>query len=104
LYSGLYPDREFAGRIFKEIQTEFMLTREEILAVTGNQDLMDGEPVIKRSIHLRNPYVDPLNYVQVEMLRRLQALDDKDAPEAWVLREAIVLTINGIAAGLRNTG
>ncbi|HLE13432.1 MAG TPA: phosphoenolpyruvate carboxylase [Anaerolineales bacterium] len=104
LYSGLYPDREFAGRIFKEIQTEFMLTREEILAVTGNQDLMDGEPVVKRSIHLRNPYVDPLNYVQVEMLRRLQALDDKDAPEAWVLREAIVLTINGIAAGLRNTG
>jgi len=65
---------------------------------------MDGDPVIQRSVHLRNPYVDPLNYLQVEMLRRLRALPDPDGPEAERHREVIVVTINGIAAGLRNTG
>ena len=65
---------------------------------------MDGDPVIQRSVLLRNPYVDPLNYIQVEMLRRLRALPDPDGPEAERLREVIVLTVNGIAAGLRNTG
>ena len=65
---------------------------------------MDGEPVIQRSIELRNPYVDPLNYLQVEMLRRLRALPDPEGPEGEALREVIFLTVNGIAAGLRNTG
>ena len=65
---------------------------------------MEGDPVIQRSVQLRNPYVDPLNYLQVEMLRRLRALADPDGPEAEHLREVIVLTVNGIAAGLRNTG
>ena len=65
---------------------------------------MAGEPVIQRSIDLRNPYVDPLNYLQVEMLRRLRALPDPEGPGGEPLREVIVLTINGIAAGLRNTG
>lgn len=72
--------------------------------MTGRSDLMDDDPVIRRSVHLRNPYVDPLNYIQVEMLRRLRALLDPDGPEAERHREVIVLTINGIAAGLRNTG
>ena len=65
---------------------------------------MDGDPVIQRSVHLRNPYVDPLNYLQVEMLRRLRALPDPEGHEAAQHREVVVLTINGIAAGLRNTG
>ena len=65
---------------------------------------MQNEPVVQRSIHLRNPYVDPLNMIQVEMLRRLRALDGAQNAEAEALREVIVLTINGIAAGLRNTG
>jgi phosphoenolpyruvate carboxylase len=65
---------------------------------------MDGDPVIQRSVQLRNPYVDPLNYLQVEMLRRLRALPDPEGREADACREVIVLTINGIAAGLRNTG
>ncbi len=60
--------------------------------------------MIQRPVHLRNPYADPLNYLQVEMLRRLRALPDQDGVEAQALREVIVLTINGIAAGLRNTG
>ena len=73
-------------------------------AVSGHAALMDGDPVIQRSVHLRNPYVDPLNYLQIGMLRRLRALPDPEGPAADGYREVIVLTVNGIAAGLRNTG
>jgi len=66
--------------------------------------LMDGDPAIQRSVNLRNPYVDPLNYHQIEMLRGLRTLSDPEGPEAERYREVIVLTVNGIAAGLRNTG
>ena len=60
--------------------------------------------MIQRSIQLRNPYVDPLNYLQVEMLRRLRSLEDGEGSAAQEVREVIVSTITGIAAGLRNTG
>jgi phosphoenolpyruvate carboxylase len=104
LYSDLVPDRDLAARILGRIQDEYQRTCDAILSVTGHASLMDGEPVIQRSIHLRNPYVDPLNYLQVEMLRRLRALPDPEGTMAADYREVIVLTINGIAAGLRNTG
>ena len=65
---------------------------------------METEPEIHRSIQRRNPYVDPLNYIQVDMLRRLRALPDPESDLARQIREVIVVTINGIAAGLRNTG
>jgi phosphoenolpyruvate carboxylase len=65
---------------------------------------MDDDPIIQRAVQLRNPYVDPLNYIQVDTLRRLRALKDPDGDEAEPLREVLVMTINGIAAGLRNTG
>jgi phosphoenolpyruvate carboxylase len=104
LYSRLVPDRDLAGRIFESIIAEFDRTQASILKVTGHQELLEGEPVIQRSVHLRNPYVDPLNYIQVEMLQRLRDLPDPDTPHADALREAIELTINGIASGLRNTG
>jgi phosphoenolpyruvate carboxylase len=104
LYSNLAPDQELAKRIFAEINTEYQHTCMEILAVNQHRQLMDEEPVVQRSIALRNPYVDPLNYIQVEMLRRLRALSDAEGPKATPLRDVIVLTVNGIAAGLRNTG
>jgi phosphoenolpyruvate carboxylase len=104
LYSALVPDRGMAATVFGAIEAEYARTREAILATTGHAELMDGDPVIQRSVQLRNPYVDPLNYLQMEMLRRLRALDDPEGPEAERCREVIVLTINGIAAGLRNTG
>lgn len=104
LYSALVEDQALARAIFSIIRAEHERTRQTILAITGNQSLMDDEPVIQRSIQLRNPYVDPLNYIQVEMLRRLRALPDPDSSEAEDLRQVIILTINGIAAGLRNTG
>jgi len=104
LYASLVPDRALAGDIFDRLGTEYERTCAAILAVTGHRELMEGDPVIQRSIQLRNPYVDPLNYVQVEMLRRLRILPDPEAAEAEALREVVVMTINGIAAGLRNTG
>ncbi len=104
LYSALVPDRELAARLFGRIHDECARTRQSILAVSGHRDLLEADPVIQRSVRLRNPYVDPLNYVQVEMLRRIRALRDPDGPEAERLREVVALTINGIAAGLRNTG
>jgi phosphoenolpyruvate carboxylase len=104
LYSGLVPDRALAAAVFSSIEEEYARTRHAILRATGHAELMDGDPVIQRSVHLRNPYVDPLNYVQIEMLRRLRASPDPDGPEAERLREVIAITINGIAAGLQNTG
>ena len=104
LYAALVPDPKLARRIFAVIQAEYERTQGLILAVTRHQELMENEPVVQRSILLRNPYVDPLNSIQVMLLRRLRSLPDPEGNEAESLREAMVLTINGIAAGLRNTG
>ena len=90
-------------------------TTSAVLAIAGRDTLMADNPVLRRSIELRNPYVDPINLLQVELLRRLSALRDEprtgdpaadEAREraAEALRRALRITINGIAAGLRNTG
>lgn len=104
LYATLVPDRELADSVFALIRAEYERTRQAILAITGEAELLDGDPVIQRAVRLRNPYIDPLNYIQVETLRRLRALPDTETEEAAALREVMVATINGIAAGLRNTG
>jgi phosphoenolpyruvate carboxylase len=69
-----------------------------VLAVTGHRELLEATPVIRRSIDVRNPYVDPLNLVQIELMRRLREHDDP------AVRAALMVTVNGIAAGMRNTG
>jgi phosphoenolpyruvate carboxylase len=104
LYNELVPDRALARKIFNGIQSEYNRTVEVVLAIKDRQVLMQAEPEIQRSIQLRNPYVDPLNYLQVDLLRRLRALPDPEGSAAEEIREVLVLTINGIAAGLRNTG
>ena len=104
LYSDLVPDRALADSVYARIAAEYARTRDAVLAATGHAALMDGDPVIQRSVQLRNPYVDPLNYLQVEMLRRLRALPDPEGAEAEGIREVVVVTVNGIAAGLQNTG
>ena len=104
LYSQLAPDQAVAQPLFDRVRAEYDRTVEAVLRATQHANLMDSDPIIQRSIQLRNPYVDPLNYIQVDMLRRLRALHDQDGAEAEALREVIVMTINGIASGLRNTG
>jgi phosphoenolpyruvate carboxylase len=104
LYSQLAPDQTGAQEIFDRVHAEYDRAVEAVLQTTGHTNLMDSDPVIQRSIALRNPYVDPLNYIQVDILRRLRALSDQEGMEAEALREVIVITVNGIASGLRNTG
>jgi phosphoenolpyruvate carboxylase len=104
LYVGLVTERELATRIFSTIREEYEHTRQAVLSISGHQSLMELEPVTQNAVHLRNPYIDPLNYLQVEMLGRLRRQPDSDGPEASALRAVVVLTINGIAAGLKNTG
>jgi phosphoenolpyruvate carboxylase len=90
--------------MFSTIRSEYDRTRDIVLAISGHTNLLDEEPVTQIAVQLRNPYIDPLNYIQVEMLRRIRALSDPEGEEAQALREVIGVTINGIAAGLRNTG
>ena len=104
LYVSLVPDQEMAEKFFSMILNEYKQTREAVLSISGHTNLLDAEPITQNSVHVRNPYVDPLNYVQVEMLRRLRSLPDPESEEAKSIREVITITINGIAAGLRNTG
>ncbi|HHB90632.1 MAG TPA: phosphoenolpyruvate carboxylase [Anaerolineae bacterium] len=103
-YATLVPDQALAKAIFADIRAEYHRTRDAILAITGHQALLEDTPIIQRAVRLRNPYIDPLNFIQVETLRRLRALPDPESEEAAALREVMVITINGIAAGLRNTG
>ena len=82
---------ELRGRLDKAIAA--------ILTVTGHDELVGDNPVLRRSINVRNPYVDPINLVQVELLRR-----SRNGQADETLERALLVTMNGIAAGLRNTG
>jgi phosphoenolpyruvate carboxylase len=107
LYAELVEDPKIRKRILALLVAEFERTERAILAVTGERQLLASEPVLLKSVQLRNPYIDPLNYIQVDMMRRLrsQAADKKLAPEvAEAARAVIELTINGISGGLKNTG
>ena len=104
LYVDLVPDKKLADEIFNSIRSEYERTRELVLKVSRHEALLELEATTQQAVQLRNPYVDPLNYIQVDVLRRLRALPDLDSDEAKPLREIMALTINGIAAGLRNTG
>jgi phosphoenolpyruvate carboxylase len=102
LYAALVTDAALRDRVFEMLRQEFDRTSRTILAVTGQQELLENNPVILRSIHLRNPYVDPLSLIQVDLLRRKRAAKDSVVDPA--LDYAIGATMNGIAAGLHNTG
>jgi phosphoenolpyruvate carboxylase len=103
-YARLVPEDSVRVRVFDNIAEEFARTEHSILAITGQKALLENEPVLARSVQLRNPYIDPLNYIQVEMIRRLRRLEDKQGAEAASLRAVIELTINGVSGGLKNTG
>jgi phosphoenolpyruvate carboxylase len=101
-YAELTPDPEVAREIFGAIKDEYARTCRLIAQVAQVDNLLDRSPVLQKSIARRNPYIDPMSYVQVELLRRLRA--DPEGPEHVALEDAILLSISGIAAGLKNTG
>lgn len=103
-YALLVQDENLRDAIFGDIRAEFERTRAWILTLTEQSEMLDNEPTLQRAIRLRNPYVDPLNFIQIELLKRLRALDENDVERRTQLMDAMVVTINGIAAGLRNTG
>ncbi|MGI8314752.1 phosphoenolpyruvate carboxylase [Halobacillus mangrovi] len=99
-YTALVNDQEVGERIFNTIVEEYDRTKEVLLQISGDQELLDHQPTIKDSVRLRNPYVDPLNFLQVELIKELRQNEDINDD---ILKE-VLLTISGIAAGLRNTG
>jgi phosphoenolpyruvate carboxylase len=103
VYAGLVEDEGIRERALARILEEFKLTEKTMLAVTGQTHLLENEPVLARSIKLRNPYVDPLNYLQVEMIKR-RRVRRLNKPEREGIRLVLELTVNGIAGGLKNTG
>lgn len=98
-YAALCPDEALRRAIFGEIEGAWHETRDVLLRLTGQAELLDRTPALQRTVRMRLPYIDPLNELQVELIRRRRAGDD-DAR----LAEGIHLSINGIAAGLRNSG
>jgi phosphoenolpyruvate carboxylase len=88
--------------VFAALRDEFARTERAICRLSGQRDLLDDAPWLQRSIRVRNPYIDPMNYIQIALLRRLRS--GAEPAEAEALREAVLLSVNGVAAGLRNTG
>ncbi|MFO1319094.1 MAG: phosphoenolpyruvate carboxylase [Burkholderiales bacterium] len=98
-YAELVADDGLRSRIFDRIRGEWQRTVDALLAITGQTELLEGNPALARSFRNRSPYIDPLNHLQVELLRRWRAGENDER-----LKRAILLTINGVAAGLRNSG
>jgi len=96
-YVGLAPDR--LRPLLEVVRAEYDLTVQRLLAVTGDQALLDDEPTLRTTLEIRENYLEPLHHLQIELLGRYRRGEDDPA-----LERALLLTINGIAAGMRNTG
>jgi phosphoenolpyruvate carboxylase len=99
LYADLVPDHALRERVFGMVSEEFLRTRRILLTVTGQSCLLENNAPLAHSLRLRNPYVDPLSLIQIELLRRKRAGEEDEE-----LNYVLAATINGISAGLRNTG
>ena len=102
-YVELVEDKRMAKRIFAAISAEWQSTHDALSLITGEPDRLQSNPALARSIEHRFPYLDPLNHLQIELMRRYRGRIE-GAPENERLKRGIHLSINGLAAGLRNTG
>jgi len=99
LYASLVTDAGMRERVWQMLVEEFERTRRVLVALTGQRELLENNTVLSRSIRLRNPYVDPMSLIQVDLLRR-----KREGADTEQVNYALGATINGIAAGLHNTG
>jgi phosphoenolpyruvate carboxylase len=102
-YVSLVDNAGIRDRLWRTISDEHAACVDALLGITGNENLLDDSPVLQRSIRLRNPYVDPLSYVQVNLLRRLRDLPE-GSPEREPTLNTLLLTVSGISSGMLNTG
>ncbi len=98
-YAALVEDRALAERLFAELQAGWNAAHDELLAATGQSALLEANPALNNSIRLRLPYIEPLNHLQIELMKRHRAGEDDPR-----IAEGILLTINAIATALRNSG
>lgn len=99
LYDELLVSDTSERQLGEQLRQKFRACVECLLKVSGHSRLMETNKTLRRLIQMRNPYVDPINTLQIEILRRL-----RQDPNSQPLRDALLITINGIAAGMRNTG
>lgn len=98
-YAELVPDADLRARVFNRVRDGWHITRDQLLKLTGQSSLLETQPALAHAVQMRMPYINPLNALQIDLIRKRRAGED-DARIA----EGIHLTINGIAAGLRNSG
>jgi phosphoenolpyruvate carboxylase len=101
-YAALCPDPVLGKEVFDRIKGEYNLSVQAIHKIAQVSELLEKDRLLYESIKRRNPYIDPLSFIQIELIRRMRAQPNGDQRQE--LEEAILLTINGIAAGLKNTG
>ncbi|HEY8926330.1 MAG TPA: phosphoenolpyruvate carboxylase, partial [Polyangia bacterium] len=99
-YASLVSDKKLRAQVFERIEREHDETRKAFFLITGARSLLQSNPTLALGLRNRIPYIDPLNHLQVDLLRRLRTTTGDTAE----LRRAVHLTINGVAAGLRNSG
>ncbi|MEP7098868.1 MAG: phosphoenolpyruvate carboxylase, partial [Burkholderiales bacterium] len=102
-YVELVEDKKLGKKIFGLIKAEWQATSDALALITGETNRLASNPSLARSIEHRFPYLDPLNHLQVELMRRYRQRKDGD-PENARVQTGIHISINGVAAGLRNTG
>jgi len=102
-YISLCPDKSSAIRIFNMINEEYERSLNILLNITGETDLLDYDKSLQRSILLRNPYIDPISFIQIKFIRQYRE-KNASARKKKLLLSLLRSTVNGIASGLRNTG
>ncbi|MBA4188794.1 MAG: phosphoenolpyruvate carboxylase [Planctomycetaceae bacterium] len=100
LYADLVDDQALAARVYDRILGEYNSSVDAVCKITGQATLLERSPILKTSIDRRNPYVDPLSFIQLVLLKRLRAGGEKSAE----METAVLESINGVASGLKNTG
>ena len=103
LYASLVADTGLRDQIFSEMQAEYRRACEQVCRVIDVPELLYNSQVMQRSIERRNPYVDPLNFIQVDLLKKLRGIS-VDTTEGKATLQAVLATINGISAGMKTTG